>query len=280
MGNLIGVKSYDNDNVRRINSTEFEITSFTDSSIIYKVNIEKNTCTCPAWKYHRKNIPTCKHLDLVRTAPDQSTSFVHYIKNKKKKCDNFHVISSYLPKTSLDTYVYSRKYDGIRIRFCMLDKKAITRKCGMSIDISSILPHTTNNIDDTIEFDAELLFEGNFSKGKTGHDMVMKELTNNRIHNLTIKVFDIIDRTKTFEDRLIVLKKCNLPTEMIVDYKSAYNYQHLQSVMISYKKLHYEGIVVRNMSGLYTSGKMCNRNAFKIKVNNIRHKITDELLEY
>lgn len=182
----------------------YEVASFTDASKTYTVDISKNTCTCPAWRYHRKGIPTCKHLDKVRPPPDQTTSLVRYRK-KKTKCTRFHVISAHLPKCSLVDFLYSQKYDGVRIRFRLSDKKAITRKDGMEIDISCLLPNITNNKED-LEFDAELIFSGENPEKQNGHDLVMKELTNNRVHTLSLKFFDIIDTVRTFQDRQTILQ--------------------------------------------------------------------------
>lgn len=48
-------------------SNIIEIKSFTDKTKKYIINIDKMTCSCPAFKYNK----TCKHLD-------------YYLKNKKK----------------------------------------------------------------------------------------------------------------------------------------------------------------------------------------------------
>jgi hypothetical protein len=255
----------------------FEIPSFTQESKSYTVCISKNTCTCPSWKYHRKGIPTCKHLDSVRPPPIQKKSVVSYIKQKNKnKCSHFHVISAYLPtQSTLLNYVYARKYNGIRIRFQLSSKQAITRKGGMCIDISSLFKNMNMPLcpeDEDPEFDAELVY-----KDMSSHTVVMGELTKNNLSDLRIKVFDIIDTSKLFLDRIERIHVF-IPDEMCTKYHDAVDYDHLVTVMKDYKQQAYEGIVVRHKKGMYTPGHASNANAFKIKVDNEKHKITSEHL--
>ena len=262
------------ENVTKITDDIYKVRSLTDESNVYTVTVSKNHCTCKAWRFHRKGIPTCKHLDQIRTPPIQKDAVVKYLKPKTKKCTHFHVISAYLPKCTLHNFVYSRKYDGIRIRFRLSDKTAITRKGGMSINISTLLKDIKQNNGDDLEFDAELIH-----KQYSTHDIVIKELANNRLGMLKLKVFDIIQTTKTFTERQREIQK-HIPQDMRVDYHEANSYKHLEGVMITYKENKYEGIVVRNKTGLYLPGHSSNTTAFKIRTSSLKHIITPALIAY
>jgi hypothetical protein len=71
-----------------------------------------------------------------------------------------------------EEYVYSIKYDGIRVR---IQGNRATTRGGIIIDISGLtLPFITTDAD--VEYDAELIHNT-----KTGHNHVMIELYANRL---------------------------------------------------------------------------------------------------
>ena len=247
----------------------FKVLSLTDKTTYYDVSVHKNTCSCLSWRYRRQGLPTCKHLDLVRPPLNIHNSIVVYVKNKDNdKCRHFQTISSYLPKCPLLNYVYAQKFDGIRVRFRLSDKRAVTRKGGMIIDISTL---TVVGKDADPEFDAELIH-----RTESGHAVVMRELTKNTISTLTLKVFDVIDETETFTARQTQLRE-HIPEEFRVVYQEAKDYASLSTVLNACKENKHEGIVVRHKLGMYMPGRSKNTNAFKIRVNNKTHTIAKVL---
>lgn len=51
--------------IREVSATIFEVESFSMLGLVYTVNVEANTCSCPAWTHGRR---PCKHITAVRKA--------------------------------------------------------------------------------------------------------------------------------------------------------------------------------------------------------------------
>lgn len=233
-----------------------ELMSFTGNKK-YTINIEKNTCTCDAWKFQRLpiHVRTCKHLDSVRKQKNKGFSLITY-PYERVADDVFQLISNSLPTSSclLENYMYSRKYNGVRIR--IQGTTAYTRG-GILIDITSMqLPFTTH-LDN---FDCELIIH----RGKTTHNNVMLEINANRISKLSVKVIDLIDDDSVFSKRLKKLNKI-VPKKYRVKYYEAKNWANIGQGLEKILKEGGEGIVVRNKQGLYTPSSRSKFNAFKIK---------------
>jgi ATP-dependent DNA ligase len=239
------------------------VTSLTDSTKTYQVDIIKNTCECKSWKYQRKPIHarTCKHLDSLRPAPlvDDTYSLLKYPVTKVKD-DYFQLISSHVPRRKMDDaitmFTFSTKYDGIRIR--LRDGMATTRG-GMTIDLKSMkLPFGMEG--DELEYDCELIH-----RTKPGHRNVMTELDKNHLKNLDVRAFDLIDSQLTFQDRYRLLTSRLLDTRFRVTQFPIKNWNHLMKELRSVLAKGEEGLVIRNGRSKYTRSHRSVKNAFKLK---------------
>jgi len=180
---------------------------------------------------------------------------VTYPRTKVTKEIHFQLVHDDIPSSlPSNAYVYSIKYDGVRVR--ITGHLAITRG-GISIDLTNMnLPfaHTL------LEYDAELIHTST-----PGHTAVMLEINANRIDKLTVRVFDIIDTTLLFNERYSKLRRCvNKP--YLVGYAPIRNRAHLsvvvQDVLGVQKE---EGVVVRHSKGRYQPGSRRKANVFKVK---------------
>jgi ATP-dependent DNA ligase len=229
------------------------VNSFTDRKKEYVIDVDKNTCTCMKWKYQRLpvHLRTCKHLDSVRVRSN-TANHVRYPPIPVK--DNyFQLVSNNVPKhIDLSNFLYSVKYDGIRLR---IKEQVGTTRGGMEIDLSSMdLP-----LNPQVEYDVELIH-----KTKPGHNNVMLEVNAGRMVYLTVRVFDIVDRMLPFKDRYKQLVE-DVPVPYRVEQYRARTWENIVNVMHSILSEGHEGIVVRNYNGLYTSDTRDNTNIFKVK---------------
>ena len=232
------------------------VLSFTDPSQSYSVDVEKNTCTCLHWKYQRLpvNQRTCKHLESVRGK--RWSASPQYVRYPSKAChDNvFQLIADVPPaRFSPAAYVWSEKYDGIRVR---LNGPTATTRGGISIDLSALdLPFVSNEH----EFDGELI-----CPRRPGHFSVMRELNANNVANLTVKVFDVIDDTRPFHERLRVLRQ-TVREDYRVSYADIPPLEELQRHLRDILAGGGEGIVVRRRDAAYGHGERRRNVAFKGK---------------
>jgi ATP-dependent DNA ligase len=233
------------------------VLSFTDATVSYTVDPNLNTCTCMNWKYQRLSVAqrTCKHLDRERDHIEPRVSITTYPQTKVKKETHFQLVHDDIPSSlPSNEYVYSIKYDGVRIR--ITGHMAITRG-GISIDLTNMsLPfaHTL------LEYDAELIH-----MNTPGHTNVMLEINANRIDNLSVRVFDIIDTTLIFTERYNKLLRY-VKKPYLVEYAPIRNRAHLSVVVqdvLEVKKE--EGVVVRHSQGRYQPGSRRKVNVFKVK---------------
>jgi hypothetical protein len=245
---------------------KMSVTSFTDATVSYDIDIVLNTCTCMKWKYQRLPVAqrTCKHLarererqrerGIVSTPKTETFSITTYPPIHVEDT-YFQLFSHHIPDTlNYNDYVYSIKYDGIRIR--ITGNQAITRG-GITIDLTGMagIP-----FDDTMtEWDAELIH-----LTKPGHNNVMIELYANRVNKLSVRVFDVIDTTQTFGERQARLVQY-VPTPFRVQYKPIRDRKHLSIVVKEILGAGEEGVVVRNLNGKYEPGHRSRFNAFKVK---------------
>lgn len=242
----------------------FSVMSLSDPDKTYTIDISKNTCSCPHWKYQRKpvHLRTCKHLDKYRTLENESSDDKVRYTNKRRD-DYFLLIADYPPSSIVgQTLLYSEKYDGIRIS---LKGHLGTTRGGIEIDLKELkLPFVQSNL----EFDCELVMS---TGTKTSHNSVMIEVNSNRIHNLTVKVFDLIDYERTFQERLDTLNE-TVGDPYLVKYRMVTDWETLRDSLLSIQSEGGEGLVVRNVNGMYIRGRRSTKNAFKIK----RMKILNE----
>jgi ATP-dependent DNA ligase len=230
------------------------VASFTDGTLSYDVDPVLNTCTCKKWKYQRVPVVnrTCKHLDSIRLQ-SSSPSITTYPEENIEDT-YFQLVTHHIPThLPANKYVYSIKYDGIRVR--ITGNTAITRG-GMTIDLTQLaLPF----VDTRVEYDAELIYTD-----KPGHTNVMLELSANRIHALSVRVFDIIDTSVPFQERLTTLME-QVPLPYRVNHTSLRDRTHLSKVVQEVLTTGAEGVVVRSLEGYYEPGRRSRYNVFKVK---------------
>lgn len=229
-----------------------QVPSFTDSTVSYTVHAGLNTCTCQHWKYQRRPVRqrTCKHLDSVQETSPSLTTYP-----QQPVADTYfqlvtHHIPTHLPANE---YVYSRKYDGIRIR---VTGTMATTRGGMTIDLTAL---ALSFVDTRLEYDAELIHVRT-----PGHRRVMSDVNANRLHNLSVRVFDLIDTTRTFQERQIRIVD-HVPLPYRVTYAPVYNRTHLALVVRDALHRGEEGVVVRRLSGHYEPGRRRRDTVFKVK---------------
>ena len=234
-------------------SHKISVLSFTDKTVSYTVDTVLNTCTCMKWKYQRLPIAqrTCKHLDSVRIHTPGIPSITKYPLIHVEDT-YFQLVTHHIPD-HLDDFVYSVKYDGIRIR--ITGNKAITRG-GITIDLTDM---DLQFGDPMIEYDAELIH-----LTKPGHTNVMLELYANRLNNLSVRVFDVIDTTRTFRERQEQIVG-HVPPDLRVQHTPVRDREHLSRVVNEILDTGAEGVVVRHLDGQYEPGRRSRLNIFKVK---------------
>ena len=220
----------------------------------YWVDLAIRYCTCPSYRYVRTGTRHCKHLNRV-CAPQ---TVVTYTKTKP----GFQMLSENVPtKASVYTeWIFSQKYDGIRIR--VVGAVGWTRG-GMKLDLSSIWTPPASDV----VYDGELcMVAGEIST----HTAVTAQMISGRFHRLRLMLFDIIDPSRTFGQRLLQLWSLDLPPEHVVRYQMV----HLRKGVGFCSRLEAmdigspgcEGVVVRNPDAWYTAtGRVRNSVGFKIK---------------
>jgi ATP-dependent DNA ligase len=235
---------------------KMQVVSFTDFSVSYTVDARSNTCTCMRWKYQRLPVRqrTCKHLDSIRVRKPLLRPSITKYPDIPVEDTYFQLVTHHQsPQIEPLEYVYSIKYDGIRVR--IRGHEAITRG-GIRIDVTEMeLPFVSVDI----EYDAELIHDA-----QPGHNRVMEELYANRLHRLSVRVFDLIDTTLPFDERQTYVTE-HVGPPYRVQYLPVHDRVHLSRVVRSVLASGEEGIVVRRCKGLYEPGRRSRYNAFKIK---------------
>jgi hypothetical protein len=233
------------------------VRSFTNPNVSYTVDPVRKTCTCPSFWFQRLPMEdrTCKHLRS--RVPDQEVprapSLVTYPK-KSVKDTYFQLVHREIPASlPANTYVYSLKYDGIRIR--VTGHRGVTRG-GLSIELTQLALPFVNT---ATEYDAELIHVRT-----PGHNHVMSALSANQIHELSVRVFDIIDTRRTFEARHAQLLE-RVPAPYRVVHTPLRDRAHLSEVVREVLAAGEEGVVVRSLGGRYAPGRRDRHNVFKLK---------------
>lgn len=221
----------------------------------YHVDIGRRYCSCKSYKYrqtqHRDR--NCKHLNSLCTPS--------YVVKYTKDPQAFQLISDVVPKkpSVYADWVYSEKHDGIRVR--VQGTSAWTRG-GMCIDLTGIWTP-----DYPYSYDAELCTH---SSEASNHDRVLSYVLAGKIQSLRLCVFDIIDLTRTFVQRLLMLADMDIPAENRVRYHMVSLWRgpslvtRLTNMNIGSPTC--EGVIIRNPHALYdASGRRSNRSIFKVK---------------
>lgn len=211
----------------------------------YTLDIRKHSCTCKSWQYVRTGDRNCKHLRQLR-AP---VTTVTYTKEKQP----FQLISEAMPVRFRPHYLFSEKYDGIRV--AVKGCYGYTRN-GMKIDLSSMYtPTCTDHV-----YDAELCMCLNST-----HDTVMAHVHSGKMERMQLRIFDLIDEYRTLGQRLLCLWQLSIPEQYVVRY-------HMVDLDLTRTLAAWtvddtrEGVIIRNPDGLYNMKEQrSNQNAFKIK---------------
>lgn len=231
----------------------------------YDIDLDRRYCSCKSYQYRRTQHRdrNCKHLNSLCT-PSYAVRYT-------KEPQAFQLISDAVPKkhSVYADWVYSEKHDGIRVR--VQGTSAWTRG-GMCVDLTGIW---TPDVGSPYSYDAELCTH---SSEPSSHDRVLSYMIAGKIRSLRLCIFDIIDLTRTFGQRLLMLSDHNIPAENLVRYHMV-NLWRGPSLM---DRLHgmdigspgCEGVIIRNPRAKYDpSGRRSNRSIFKVKaktLSNIR----------
>jgi predicted nucleic acid-binding Zn finger protein len=220
---------------------------------VYTVNLALRHCTCPSYRYVRNGTRHCKHLDRLCEA--QST--VEYTQEKLQ----VELLSETVPSKSCvyADWIYSPKYDGIRIR--VKGRQGWTRG-GMKIDLSSIWTPPAGSL-----YECELCLD---AKESSTHDAVMVQVLAGRVQTLRLVVFDLFDPTRTCGQRLLQLWGLSLPPAHVVRYEMVQLWRGVgflsRLAALDIGSAGFEGVVVRNPAARSDPrGRRSNRVAFKIK---------------
>lgn len=228
----------------------------------HTIDIGRRYCSCKSYKYrqtqHRDR--NCKHLNSLCTPS--------YVVTYTKEPQDFQLISDVVPKkrSVYADWIFSQKHDGIRVR--VRGTSAWTRG-GMRIDLTGIW---TPDDDIPYSYDAELCTLANVP---SSHDQVLSCVLSGKIRSLRLCVFDIIDPTRTFGQRLMMLSEVQMPVENRVRYhmvnlRGSSLLTRLKNMNIGSTEC--EGVIIRNPSSYYdTSGRRSNRSIFKVKSRTLQN---------
>jgi predicted nucleic acid-binding Zn finger protein len=223
----------------------------------YTLDLSRRYCSCKSYQYLRteRGDRNCKHLNSL-CRPSYDVTFT-------KQKQSFQLISETVPKHSYiyTDWIYSRKYDGIRVR---VDGNWAWTRGGMKIDLTSIWTPPIGHI-----YDAELCVAGN----ETGtHDDVLALMLAGKMESLRLMIFDLFDLTgnQTCGQRMLLLWNLPIPTENLVRYYMVDLWKglsfHTRLAQMNIGSASCEGVVVRNPCTIYDgSGKRNNRSIFKVK---------------
>ena len=232
---------------------------------MYETSLKKNFCSCKAWQFQKMPVKdrNCKHLIALREFPLKKSKKNQYIYVNKPE---FMLLAQKVPKKKLHSadYLFSRKYDGIRVKVSK-DGKMITRK-GVVVNLPTLGTFSH-------EFDAELCMCEKFEQG---HTIVMNEIDKNQMDNLIINVFDFwpTNKNETYTERYETLLKLQKTWPEKIHLVKQYDFEtsktlqdNLPSLMDKCLIQGLEGIVVRKKDGKYNfNGQRRNLILFKVKV--------------
>ena len=247
----------------------------------YQTSLMKNTCSCLGWKYQRKppHLRSCKHLRQLGQEPSAQNAPYEYRAMDPALPPTPMLVAQSPPLTPLNPkeYLFSRKYDGIRVWF---DGELLTTRNGViltgapkKLRLLSLppLPH------EIAVLDGELVH-----RTIDSHYAVMESVNNRRWSDLRFQVFDFVPRSVhselPFLDRyrlLLTLQKhawkSLQPTICLVQQNAFLPHvsvqQQLPFLMSQCSEQNQEGIVVRQKQHTYDrNGKRVKTAMFKVKL--------------
>lgn len=233
---------------------------------MYETDVQNNYCSCKAWKFQKKPnaVRDCKHLIKKRGFALPDVPGYSYKKSKPK----FMLLSETVPATPIyntEDYVFSRKYDGIRV--------ALNTRGELITRGGVVLSELNMRYKPKFQLDGELCHVL-----EEGHVHVMKALDDkNQYQNLVMRVFDFwpaknqcipyVDRYEMLLDMKSNWPKNNLKLVKQNEFHDTVSLQqqinHLLRECVDQRL---EGIVVRNKYSCYISdGERNNETIFKAK---------------
>lgn len=155
---------------------------------------------------------------------------------------------------NLNKLFCSRKYDGVRA--ALFDGKVITRNHLLidGLHPNDLMP-SNSKLPPNLIFDCEIIMK---NAERSTHNNVMRRLNHREFQQLKVKIFDIVDLKKTFDERYKALqtlsKKGNF-AKYIVCQKPLENFE---------AEYWWEGVIVRDADAMYEPGRRRN-HSFKLK---------------
>ena len=222
---------------------------------MYETDVATNYCSCLAWKFQRRppNSRDCKHLIKLR-GPLQGGSEYQYVDRPK-----FHLLAQNVPTKPLDAsrYVFSRKFDGIRVQ--IRPNGDVVSRAGVVLPIK-IRTRSRHPLD------AELCVAD-----QEGHARCMEALDRGDTDRLVARVFDYWpSKRTTFEARYHDLLGMTMPrnVELVAQHRFGPGtvQKQLVDLLRDCEDRHMEGVVVRSLDALYrVDGKRSSKEMFKSK---------------
>ena len=226
--------------------------SQTDPTKKYQIDLKKQFCTCPAWKY--QTLPpserVCKHLieagvDKPRQVPGTAR------KNRRSDLRFLLVAEGHQIKTDFlfdSNWWLSQKYNGVRGMF--VHNKLYTRSGNL---VPAKLIRNFNDFSEDRVYDGELV---TCDVNDTSHTKVMSCINTQKLDSLIFLAFDdITNENKSFVERYDRLLQVPANSRvMYYTFRNKMSYTDiLQSVVRDVQKcLNWEGIVMRNVHAKYT----------------------------
>lgn len=292
------------------------VASTSDPTATYRVSTDAHFCTCPSFLKGNKKLPnhqkTCIHLEAQQHHPVVHAREYVWSLPRLPLHLVFMRMSPAIPTNWKPDakWLWSVKYDGIRVAINRSGYAAT--KAGLTIDVNTLLP-TIHQIYDSVVstlklttplvtapilqtaleatgpvgpdmsflLDAELLMYEDTHETlpvrRLGHNRTMHEINNNRVTQLTLRIFDVIDPTHTFADRHAALLAIAPEVRLEHVVQQTVCDENMATVITDVLGRGHEGVIVRSSGGLYLHNKTSNKLAFKIKaplVPPMRPKVT------
>ena len=251
--------------------------------MVYKVDIAKNYCSCPHWKYQKRNVRLreCKHLLAAREHAGIYTT--REASMKMGIPPSFMLISNTVPSHLPPCLSWSRKYDGIRVQWSCADGLMRTRN-GM------VLHHMISDgfiMTDNIRYnlDCELVYCDRTTPSETTpeawpvstHTKVMAAINTLDNTYLRLVVIDImsdemsdddlpyVDRVAYINDNIVRTQKVSGIIVNLMPINSDADTLHMVCKRLQ-TELGFEGIIVNNINSTYIrKNKRDCKTVFKIK---------------
>lgn len=266
----------------------YQIQSSKNKNTLYRVSHHKNhwSCDCLAWKKQFSPLTkrTCKHIIQINgkereknRAPDSYHGLTR-MNPQKRHINQFKPMlyqqlqqDNSIPILTSSNWYWSRKHDGIYARW---EKGTLWSKTGRSI----IIPPNWKSV--LCMLPSHLIIEGEIVSNRLKRSdafQILHDKDYEKEHWIPLRfmIFDVVDRKKTFEQRLNIINmireqlpicKLKVVTYHTITPNNAISEWKKQMTYCKQHKL--EGIVLRHPKGMYESGK---RTKTTLKSKPIEH---------